>query len=273
MKIYRFVCEKELEEITVQNKIRLWDPKKWGKNEGVLSRILEKKDEISNKKIIELINIVARNEDLNLNSQREEIINDFKDSLEKVYCDLYTEILNYYRIYLSSFCQCWTKNINTLNINLDGYENYAALIEAESFNQCKIELDNNGIRKEWILRFSDVNYREYSYSDNIQEIINEFNKNGRKFTYFIKTLQNKHIDQNEIRLTATLNDNNFYGDLLTFGYLKYGNTLNINNLADSLHDMSLNLLDNYNKFCLNDNGNRFIYCDIPQGFITNIKEL
>lgn len=273
MKIYRYVSQDELDEIKEKKVFRLWDPKKWGKNEGVISRILEKIDVENNNKIIDLIESTAAINNLDLNSNYYGITKFYDESLDKVYCDIYTEILHYYKLCITSFCQCWTTSEKDFNIKLDNYSKYVARIEAETFEQQIVTLNNN-YEKDWIFRFSKVNYRNYSYSENVNEIIKNFNNNGRKFTYFIKTLQEKHSDQNEIRLTATLDDLNIYGSKLVFPWYKYyDRDFNLDDLANDLHEMALDLMENYDNFCFYDVNDRYIHYKIPENFIKDIKYL
>lgn len=274
MKIYRYICKDEYKEIIEKNILRFWDPTKWGVNEGSIQRVLEKRDEKDNRKIIELIKLVAKFANMDLNTKPYKETLNYKNSIERIYCDIYTELVIYYKLCITSFCQCWTKNPENVDVKLNSQKKYIARIEWETSNQ-KIEtLDNNGKKLDWIIRNSEVFYKDYSYKDNIEDIIKNFNENGRKFSYFIKTIQNKHHDQNEIRFTATLTDLNIKGNKLTFPLYKYDDKgVTIDDLANELHEMSMDMKKHYEDICFKQNDNRYIYVNAPKDFVKSIKLL
>lgn len=274
MKIYRYVSEEELKEIKEKNLFRFWDPTKWGVNEGIIQNTLEKKKESNNKRIIELINTVDKYYKEEANSESYLDVLDDENSLITVFCNLYTEILQYYKLCITSFCQCWTTNPDSIEVSELIDKKYVARIEAETTDQTILTLKNNGKSLEWVIRNSKVYYKDYTYKDNIDDVLKNFYENERKLSFFLKTLQSKHNDQNEIRYIATLTDLNIKGNKLRFHWEKYiSQGVKVDDLAQELHKMAVDMKEQYKDICLHQGDDRFIYVNIPDNFIKSIDML
>lgn len=269
MELYRFICEKELCEIQEKKILRLWSPKKWGVNESIMTEIFGFNTDSSKEAVfirvkqfiesyLEIFNISKP-----IKSPNEMVNWDLAE--DRIYYDVYTDLLIMLNLNLCSYCQCWSLNPQVskhINLNSDKY--VARLLSEGNIEREVLILTPKGEELKGYARFSKVVYKPYGYSKAIKTILNSFKESDRKLTHLLCTLQEKHIDQEEYRLMVTLDELHFnkIGSFSSYIYQKYNKSVigSVDDLAEALI-LQANAINDF----IND---RLIYKTCDQTYIT-----
>lgn len=284
MELYRFICEKELCEIQEIEALRLWSPKKWGVNESIMTEIFGFNTDSSKEDVfirvkqfiesyLEIFNISKP-----IKSSNEMVNWDLAE--DRIYYDVYTDLLIMLNLNLCSYCQCWSLNPQvSKHINLSNSDKYVARLLSEgNIEREVVILTPKGEELKGYARFFKVVYKPYGYSKAIKTILNSFKESDRKLTHLLCTLQEKHINQEEYRLMVTLDELHFnkIGSFSSYIYQKYNNSVigSVDDLAEALILQANAINDFINDRLIYKTGEQTcITLKIPNGFITKIVKI
>lgn len=284
MELYRFVCEKELYEIQEKEILRLWSPKKWGVNESIMTEIFGFNTDSSKEAVftrvkqfiesyLEIFNISKP-----IKSSNEMVNWDLAE--DRIYYDVYTNLLIMFNLNLCSYCQCWSLNPQvSKHINLSNSDKYVARLLSEgNIEREVVILTPKGEELKGYARFFKVVYKPYGYNKAIKTILNSFKESDRKLTHLLCTLQEKHVNQKEYRLMVTLDELHFnkIGSFSSYIYQKYNKSVigSVDDLAEALM-LRANIINDFikNQLMHKAGEDTYVTIKIPNGFITKIEKI
>jgi len=280
MKIYRYISQKELDEIKNKKMFRLWQPKKWGLNESIITEVFgfnqsnkEYNLDKIKKRIKKFIISYMQSSDYKIPTCPFDTIYVPKkaNAFDDTFYNVYTEISIMFNLSCNVFCSCWTTESNSYLFPQykRGEKNVAQLISnSEIYSENIILFDLDGNEYKGILQTKQVVYKDFSYANSFDIIFNEFKKDRNLKTLFC-TLQTNHIKQKEYRMIFTpdfLNAENV-GSFSNFILSKYNKIVvgSLDDLVDALIERIKTLEKYINSIGSQDEeGNRFIYIDLTK---------
>lgn len=280
MKIYRYISQKELDEIKNKKMFRLWQPKKWGLNESIITEVFgfnqtNKEYDVDKikKRIKKFIISYIQSSDYKIPICPFDAVYSPQTTnvFDYTFYNIYTDISIMFNLSCNVFCSCWTTESNPYffpHYKL-GEKNVAQLIgNSEIYSEKIILYDLDGNEYKGILQTKEVVYKDFSYSNSFDVIFDEFKKDRNLKTLFC-TLQTNHIKQKEYRMIFTPDflDAENVGSFSNFILSKYNKIVvgSLDDLVDALIERIKVLEEYINSIGSQDEeGNRFIYIDLTK---------
>ena len=190
MKIYRYISQKESDEIRNKKIFRLWQPKKWGLNESIITEIFgfnqtNQKNDVDKikRRIKKFIISYMRSADYKIPTCPFDIIcvPQKANTFDYTFYNVYTDISIMFNLSSNVFCSCWTTESNPYLFQkyTRGEKNVTQLVgNSDIYSENIILFDLDGNEYKGILQTKEVVYKDFSYSNSFDIIFDEFKKDA-----------------------------------------------------------------------------------------------